>query len=303
MQVVRRFRDISDRVRPRLTSLRQRLDAVDPRLAIALSIAVLLVPLVFVLVVPHPLEQPLGVDFDLYRDVTIRWLHGGTYFEPYQVAGPYEIRAGDVLYPPVALWLFGPFAVAGTAGLPGFALAVAWWVIPIAITAIAVVRLRPRAWTWLVIAFCVANPTTLLKIWTGNPVMWSMAAMSLAVVGSSRFAAPFVLLKPSLAPFALFGIRRRSWWVGAAVLVALSLPFGALWADWVGSVANSRGGGLLYSALEIPMLVLPLVAWVGRTRGGQPVAAAVAPHLPAVGDDAGAIVVTSRGGRRPPGGA
>jgi hypothetical protein len=95
-----------------------------------------------------------------------------------------------------------------------------------------------------------------------------MAAMALAVVGSSRFAAPFVLLKPSLAPFALFGIHRRSWWVGAAVLVALSVPFGALWADWFASVVNSRGGGLLYSSLEAPMLLLPLAAWVGRRRGG-----------------------------------
>jgi hypothetical protein len=29
-------------------------------------------------------------------------------------------------------------------------------------------------------------------------------------------------------------------------------------------VADSRGGGLLYSALEAPLLALPLVAWAGR---------------------------------------
>jgi hypothetical protein len=92
------------------------------------------------------------------------------------------------------------------------------------------------------------------------------------VAGSSRAAAPFVLLKPSLAPFALFGIRRRSWWIGAAAFVLLSIPFGAMWADWVTTVVNSRGGGLLYSSLEIPMLLLPLVAWWGRTRGGGGVA-------------------------------
>jgi hypothetical protein len=118
------------------------------------------------------------------------------------------------------------------------------------------------------IALCLANPTTLLKIWTGNPVIWAMAAMALAVVSGSRLAAPFVLLKPSLAPFALFGVRRRSWWLGLAALVALSLPFGALWVDWLASVVNSRGGGPLYSALEIPMLLMPLAAWLGRTRGG-----------------------------------
>jgi hypothetical protein len=239
---------------------------LDPRIAASLAIAVFLVPVVFVLVIPHPLEQPLGVDFDLYRDVTARWLHGGPFFEPYQIAGAYDIGAGDVLYPPVAILLFAPFALA--TGAPAVIAAVAWWAIPLGITAAAVWRLRPQPATWPLIALCIANPTTLLKIWTGNPVMWAMAAMALAVVGGSRFAAPFVLLKPSLAPFALVGIGRRSWWLGFAVLLALCLPFGGLWGDWVASVVNSRGGGLLYSALEIPILLLPIVAWLGRTRGG-----------------------------------
>jgi hypothetical protein len=234
------------------------------RQAALLSLAVVLVPVAFVLLIPDPLEQPFGVDFDLYRTVTARWLDGGSYFEPYQVAGPYEIRAGDVLYPPVALWLFAPFALLAEAGAS--ASGAAFWLIPLGLTAGAVAILRPRPIVWPLLALCLTNPTTLLKIWTGNPVMWSMAAMALAVVGSSRFSAPFVLLKPSLAPFALFGISRRSWWLGAALLVALSLPFGALWADWAASVLNSRGGGPLYSALEIPMLLLPLIAWVGRAR-------------------------------------
>jgi hypothetical protein len=93
-----------------------------------------------------------------------------------------------------------------------------------------------------------------------------MAALAVAVALPSRASAPFVLLKPSLAPFALFGLRRRSWWVGAAALVLLGLPFAALWADWLRTVAGSRGGGVLYSSLEAPFLLLPLVAWLGRTR-------------------------------------
>jgi len=243
-------------------------DLLDrPALAAVLSIAAFAIPVLFVALVPHPLEQPFGVDFQLYRDVTNRWLGGGSFYESYQLAGPYEIRAGDVLYPPVALWLFVPFAVASAAPWSVVA-AVAWWVIPLGVVAATVAMLRPRPLVWPLIALCLANPTTLLKIWTGNPVIWSMAAMALAVVGASRAAAPFVLLKPSLAPFALFGVRRRSWWLGLAVLIALSLPFGALWGDWVASVVNSRGGGLLYSSLEAPILALPVVAWAGRRRHG-----------------------------------
>jgi len=257
----------TERVQRALSS--DRLAVFDRRsVAVALSAAVFAIPIVFVLLVPHPLEQPLGVDYDLYRDVTTRWLSGGSFYEPYQLAGPYDIRAGDVLYPPVALWLLAPFALAGGVAPWSLLAALAWWLIPLGAVATAVAALRPRPLVWPVIALCLANPTTLLKIWTGNPVIWSMAAMALAVVGSSRFAAPFVLLKPSLAPFALFGIRRRSWWLGAAVLLALSVPFGSLWADWVASVVNSRGGGPLYSSLEAPMLCLPLAAWVGRRRGG-----------------------------------
>lgn len=239
---------------------------LDWRSAATLSALVFVVPLALVLIAaPNPLEQPLGVDYHLYRDVTARWLSGGPYFEPYQLAGPYEIRAGDVLYPPVALLLFAPFGAA-VAQPWATLLAVAWWAIPLGITVAAVLRLRPAPVAWPLLALCL-NPTTLLKIWTGNPVIWSMAALAVAVASRSRFTAPLVLLKPSLAPFALFGIRRRSWWVGLAALIAVSLPFGSLWADWVASVLNSRGGGLLYSALEFPMLLLPLIAYAGRTRG------------------------------------
>jgi hypothetical protein len=238
------------------------------RVAVALSIAVLAIPIAFAMIVPHPLDQPFGVDFQLYRHATIRWLDGGPFYEPRQLAGAYEIRAGDILYPPVALWLFVPFALA-PAPIDGL-VALAWWAIPLGVTAWAVWRLRPRPLAWPLIALCASNPTTILKTWTGNPVLWSMAALALAVVGSSRFTAPFVLLKPSLAPFALFGIRRRSWWAGATVLGVMSAPFVAtgLWADWITTLVNSRGGGVLYSSLEAPMLLLPIVAWLGRRRFG-----------------------------------
>jgi hypothetical protein len=224
--------------------------------ALALSLAVFALPVLFVLVIPDPLEQPLGVDAALYQEAAARWLAGGPFYEPRQLTGPYEVAHGDILYPPVGLWLFVPFTVVPL---------VLWWVIPGVVTALAVWRLAPRAAAWPLIALCLAWPTTPLKIWTGNPVIWCIAAMALATVW--RGAAPFALLKPSLAPFALFGVRDRAWWVGLALFAGLSAPFGAMWLDWVTSVVNSRGGGLLYSALEAPMLALPLVAWLGRTRG------------------------------------
>ena len=80
----------------------------------------------------------------------------------------------------------------------------------------------------------------------------------------------FALLKPSLFPFALFGANRRSWWIALGAFVALSLPFGSMWAG-LGRVGRELArGGVLYSALEIPMLLLPLVAWLGRTESRRP---------------------------------
>jgi hypothetical protein len=231
------------------------------RVALALSALMFLLPVLFILAIPDPLEQPLGVDIALYRDAAARWFSGGPFYEPRQLAGPYEVAHGDILYPPVGLWLFVPIAL-----LPTVLALLLWWGVPAAVTAWAIRRLRPRPAVWPLIALCLAWPTTPLKIWTGNPVIWSVAAMAIATAW--RGAAPFALLKPSLFPFALFGIRQRSWWFGLAIFGLLCLPFGPMWADWIATVLNTRGGGLLYSALEAPMLALPLVAWVGRRATG-----------------------------------
>jgi hypothetical protein len=231
-----------------------------PRVAVALAIATILLPVAFVLVASAPLDQPFAKDVLLYIDAADRWLAGGPFYDPRQLSGPYDVAHGDILYPPVGLWLFVPAAL-----LPQpFALTL-WWGIPAAITAVAIHRVAPRPAVWPLIALCLAWPTTPLKVWTGNPVIWCVAAIAVAIVW--RGGAPFALLKPSLFPFALFGIRERSWWVGLAVFVALCIPFGQMWADWVTTVMNARGAGILYSALEAPMLALPLVAWLGRRRG------------------------------------
>ncbi len=198
-----------------------------------------------------------GVDYQLYMSAATAWLHGGPFFEPYQLAGPYQISAGDILYPPVALILFVPFTV-----LP----AILWWLIPLVGVTFMLIRLRPRRWVWPLLAACIAWPTTPLKVLTGNPVMWAVAALALGVLYA--WPSVLVLIKPSLFPFALFGARSRSWWIALAAFVAVSVPFGSLWVDWARSIVNAQGGGLAYSSLEIPMLALPLIAWVGRTSPG-----------------------------------
>jgi hypothetical protein len=228
--------------------------------AIGLAAVTILLPILFVVVTASPLDQPFAKDVLLYIDAADRWLAGGPFYEPRQLAGPYEVAHGDILYPPVGLWLFAPAAI-----LPLPIGLVLWWSIPAAITAGAILRVSPRPAVWPLIALCLAWPTTPLKIWTGNPVIWCIAAMAVAIVW--RGGAPFALLKPSLFPFALFGIRQRAWWIGLAIFVGLCVPFGAMWADWARTVVNARGAGLLYSALEAPMLALPLVAWAGRRRG------------------------------------
>jgi hypothetical protein len=194
-----------------------------------------------------------GVDYQLYMGAATAWLHGGPFFQPYQLAGPYPISAGDILYPPVALILFVPFT---------FLPAVLWWLIPGVGVAWCLYCLRPARWAWPLMAACVAWPTTPLKILTGNPVVWAVGALSLGVVYA--WPSVLVLIKPSLFPFALFGARSRRWWLAIAVFIVASVPFGSLWLDWVHSLLNSQGAGLAYSTLEIPMLAFPVVAWLGR---------------------------------------
>ncbi len=184
-----------------------------------------------------------GVDYRLYMDTTTRWLNGGPYFNPYQLAGPYPISPGDILYPPVALLLFVPFT---------FLPPILWWLVPACAVVWCLASLRPKPVVWPVMALCLAWPPTLVKVVTGNPVIWAVAAMSMGVLYA--WPSVFVLIKPSLFPFALFGVWKRSWWVGLAVFLAISLPFGLLWIDWIKSILNSQGGGVAYSVLEAPML-------------------------------------------------
>ena len=196
----------------------------------------------------------LGVDYRLYIDATSRWLAGGSFYPAYELAAPFATDH-DVLYPPNAILLFAPFTV-----LP----AVLWWAIPLGIVAWVIVRLRPDPVAWPFLAICLAWPATALTIVVGNPVLWAVAALALAL--RHGWPAALIWLKPSLFPFALLGVWHRSWWLALGLLVAMSVPFGGLWEDWFRVVWNSRVGGVFHSIQQVPLLLLPLIAWLGRTR-------------------------------------
>jgi hypothetical protein len=196
----------------------------------------------------------IGVDFHQYLDHVARWQATGQLYLPRQLAGPTTVMDGDPLYPPTVLWLLVPFTV-----LPE----PIWWIIPTAIIVVTLTRLRPAPWTWPLLAIIAFWPRTPALFLYGNPGMWMVAFICLALWRA--WAGPLILLKPSLAPFALLGVGRRSWFIALAVVVALSIPFGRLWLDYATVLQNSRVP-LTYSLLDLPLTLAPVIAFLGRRR-------------------------------------
>src|SRR6185369_10987866 len=116
-----------------------------------------------------------------------------------------------------------------------------------------------------VIALCIWFPATSVRLVTGNIAMW----VALAALLATRWplAGPWVLLKPSVFPFAVIGITRRAWWISAGVMVlllALALP---LTIDWLRALANSSNpGGALYSLQDVPLMLISVLALAGSAR-------------------------------------
>lgn len=203
-------------------------------------------------------QQAVGVDLEYFRFVAQRWLDTGIYYTDRQLAGPFVVQTlVDNLYPPHALYLFVPFL---------FLPAILWWAIPIGIIAAVVAWCRPAAWSWPILALIVLFPKTPNQIIFGNTDMWIAATIAAGV----RFGWPATLItiKPSLLPFAVLGIRSRRWWIAAAVLAAISLPFLALWLQYPTVTLNSSAR-FWYSFGNLPFFVLPIVAWLGSTRRGS----------------------------------
>ena len=196
-----------------------------------------------------------GGDYRPLMDAGSRWLAGGPFYPPAQVAAPFDAFTAGVLYPPFAI----PFFAAAT-----FLPWVLWWAVPLTIGVAGVVRLHPAPWTWPVIAAGALFDNSVWLVLSGNPIMWGFAG--LAWFGLSWSTLYFVL-KPSLGPLAFLGVRHRSWWIGLAALAALGLVFLPLWDDWLAVVRNAQSGrGVLYSIFDLPLLAIPLVAWAGRSR-------------------------------------
>lgn len=210
-----------------------------------------------------PYNTVVGLDRGIYRDAALRWLAGGFWFYPEQLAGPYEIIQGHILYPSAAL----PWLVPG-ALLPD----VLWWGIPLVGTAAIVAWHRPAAWSLPLMAGCLAYWWSAEIIASGNPTIWIML---FAALGTRwRWAFSLVMLKPSLFPLALFGARDRRWWLALSALGMLSLATAPMTIDFLRVLLNARGPmvSIWYSARDVPLVAIPLVAWVAsqRRRGLQP---------------------------------
>ena len=200
-------------------------------------------------------QHIVGLDIGHYLDATRRWSATGTPYLAYQLTAPFQlVDSATFLHPPIALYLFAPFLV-----LP----LVLWWVIPIGIVGWTILAWRPAYWSWPVMAAALALSRFHIPLIVGNSDLWIWAAIATGL----RFGGPALLIvvKPSLYPFMVIGIHRRSWWITALVVAFAAVPFGTLWLDWMAIIRNAPIDPL-YSLFNIPWLLVPVVAWLARTR-------------------------------------
>ena len=224
------------------------------RVVLATIVGIEALWIVFVFVQQALTNPAFGLDYRWHVDAARRLLDTGTPYWPWQIAGPYEISDGAILYPPTAFLLFIPFI-----WLP----AALWWAIPTAILIGAMAIHRPPLWAWAVIGGILAFEKSLNVYVFGNPSMWIVAAIAAGTVLGWPYE--FVLAKPTFAPIALFGIRHRSWWFALALLGVASVPFARVWLDWIAVVRNSNVS-LIYNLPTLPLMVAPLVAWLTGVR-------------------------------------
>lgn len=198
----------------------------------------------------------IGEDFNFYVSLGRRWLQTGVMYGDRQLTGaPYHIEINvDNLYPPPAILLFAAFVF-----LPWFA----WYLIPIGLIGFAIWRARPAMWTWPLMALCLLWPRTQGSFVVGNSDLWSAGFVAAGVIWG--WPSVLGLFKPAFAPVVLIGVWRRSWWTALAGVAVVSVAFLPYWSQYV-TVATNWEAPITRSLLNIPILFIPILAWLGRTR-------------------------------------
>ena len=205
---------------------------------------------------PGAIDRLAGLDYRNYAEATRTWLDGGTWYLERQLQGPYLVVPGDVLYPPVWLVLFVPAALAPWP---------LWWILPAVMVGWALYKLRPSPLGWATMAAFLAWPPTAVHLLTGNPTIWLVAALAMGTL--YRWPSAFLLTKVTIAPLGLWGVRDRRWWVTVAGIVAASLLFLPMWPTYLQVLLDAKHpAGVFYSAQDVPLLMIPLVAWATSTR-------------------------------------
>lgn len=196
-----------------------------------------------------------NADHEIYYQAALRIRDGGPVYPAFQLAGPYTVHQLPELYPPTTVFgLIVPMS---------FLPAPVWWIVPLAIIIATVIYWRPSLTGWALILACLSVERTWVSVAAGNPVIYVAAAMALAT--RWRWVAAAALLKPTLAPLTLIGVRSRAWWVVMAIGSVISLAMLPLWLDYVKVLGNLQGGaGLAQSLDNVPLVLIPLIAWQAR---------------------------------------
>jgi hypothetical protein len=243
------------RTSPRLPS-----DAViRPRhVAVRVVAGVLLLAFVYQLYVAatHPLGvlHHWGADSTIYLDAARRFIAGGSFYANWQFQPATDPALNGQYYPPIALLVFVPMSL-----LP----APAWWAVPVA--TIAYVAWRQCRTDWQRVALLAAVTLSITPFVAGNGTLWVAAAM----VAGNRWGWPaaFIILKPTLAPWALVGFRSREWWIVMVALLLLSLLMLPMWFEWLRVLsAWPAASSYLPSVLSLELALL----WLATRRPRRP---------------------------------
>lgn len=202
----------------------------------------------------------LGVDYRLYVTAAQRWVTTGEFYEAAQIAGPYHVHdLAAILYPPPILVILLPFLV-----LP----AILYWLIPAGLTLFAIAKMRPSGPSLFLVACLLATDWVQAPAFWGTPVIWLVPAIALGLLYG--WPAALILLKPTLGLFLLCGLTRpRALAVGIAGFALISLVFLPMWFDYLNVVRNSDLDPA-YGWSQNLLLLVPVVAWLGRTNGSTP---------------------------------